>query len=87
MARQRKCEDWECPSKWSCAHAFCRSHAYWAMKQPGPELFKGDRRRHQDACAEYERDRPRPWLKDVFTSPVSGRPDIPDDYPGLQLVQ
>lgn len=53
------------------------------------ELFKGDRRRLQDACADYQRDIPRPWLKDAFT-PVrgsGGRPDIPDDYPGLKLVQ
>jgi len=87
--RRRYCEDWQCPSKWSCAQALCRSHAYWAMSERPLELFKGERRRYQDACADYERDIPRPWLKDAFT-PFRGdsaRPDIPDDCPGLKLVQ
>lgn len=87
--RQRLCEDWECPSKWSCRLALCRSHAYWAMSERPLDLFKGERRRHQDACTEYERDQQQPWLKDVFKArmPAGSRPEIPDGYPGLRTVQ
>lgn len=88
MSAPRLCEDWQCPAKWSCAKALCRSREYWAMSERPIELFKGDRRRHQDACAEYERDKPRAWLKDAFTARGEAmRPEIPEDYKGLKLVQ
>ena len=88
MTAPRKCEDWQCPSKWSCAHALCRSYEYWAMVDKPLNLFKGDRRRYQDACADYERDQPREWMKDAFRAHgAESAPTMPDGWEGLHIVR
>lgn len=55
------CEDWQCPSGWSCAKFYGRSQEYAALDLPGSPLFRGPRGQ-TDFCDLYERDAPKPWL-------------------------
>lgn len=77
------CDDWSCPSLWSCARAWGRSMQYWrfdpeADQAEGVSWYKGPRNKRYDACEDYERDQPREWLRDVFKPlrPME-RPAIP----------
>lgn len=86
------CDDWSCPSLWSCARSWGRSEPYWrfdpdADEQEGVTLYRGPRNPRYDACEDYERDQPRPWLQDAFKSLVPmERPIIPHGF-RLHLVQ
>ncbi|WP_153365964.1 hypothetical protein [Rhizobium sp. ICMP 5592] len=82
---KRLCEDWQCPIKWSCARALCRSEEYWSMSEAPLDLYKGDRNRW--GCPDYQQDIPRSWLKDAFSPFNTEAPEIPDDYEGLKLVR
>lgn len=55
------CDDWACPARASCRWAFGRSQVYSAM-QPA-ELRRRERDPGAEACAEYEQDEPKPWLR------------------------
>jgi hypothetical protein len=83
--RQRLCEDWQCPIKWSCARALARSREYWSMSEDPLDLYKAAR--SGEDCPEYERDIPRPWLKGVFSPFRSEPPEIPADYKGPKIVR
>lgn len=62
------CDDWACPSMWSCARFWGRSKAYWDfdIEAPHAPLVKGPRRVGVDSCDDYERDVPREWLAGAF---------------------
>lgn len=86
MSRRAFCDDWSCPSMWTCARAFGRSEIYWrfsideAVEDPA-DFYKGPRKPGFDACDDYEHDKPREWLKDVFTPQIPmARPDIPAGF-------
>jgi hypothetical protein len=81
------CTDWSCPSLWSCARAWGRSEQYWrfdpeADLAEGVSWYTGPRNKQRAACEDYERDKPREWLKDAFKpmGPAMQRPDIPADF-------
>lgn len=88
--RRPYCDDWTCPSLWSCARAYGRSRPYWrfnveADEREGITWYKGPRNPRRDACEDYERDVAREWLKDAFTPLGSSEP--PARTPGqLRLV-
>lgn len=87
MSRRRPyCEDWGCPPLWTCARAFGRSEAYWrfdpeADASEGLSLYPGQRKPGHEACADWERDKPRPWLAGAFEPQVPmQRPEIPEGF-------
>jgi hypothetical protein len=57
------CEDWACPAAVSCARHFGRSREYAGMRDRGYRLEKFAREPGVDSCDQYERDKPRPWLR------------------------
>lgn len=82
--RRPFCDDWSCPSLWSCARSWGRSEAYWRFDPEADQAesvswYKGPRPSRYDACEDYERDQPRAWLKDAFKpmGPPMDRPVIP----------
>lgn len=75
------CDDWSCPSMWTCARAWGRAEEYWTFDQEDfdagrVETRRFDRRPGVDSCDDYQRDVPRAWLKDVFTSQVPMEPPM-----------
>lgn len=86
------CDDWACPSLWTCARSWGRSEPYWrfdpeADEREGVATYRGPRDQRFDACDHYERDQPRPWLQGVFRSLLpTERPIIPAGF-RLHLVQ
>lgn len=66
-----KCDDWACPALVSCAHHFGRSLAYWAMTVEPQRFEKGDRKAGKEACADYERDKVRPWMVEAHRTPAT----------------
>lgn len=50
---------------WSCARAFVRSRDCWAMTFDAP-VFRADHAAGAEACDDYERDQPRPWMVEAF---------------------
>ncbi len=88
MAKRPICDDWGCPSMWTCARAWGRAEAYWRFDpdQDARErisLYAGLRKPGHEACADWERDKPRPWLAGAF-EPMNGvgmtRPVIPPNF-------
>lgn len=82
------CDDWACPSLWTCARAWGRAEAYWRFDPEADDrdrisLQKGPRKPGHDACSEWKRDVARPWLADAF-KPHNGvgmeRPVIPPNF-------
>lgn len=82
------CDDWACPSLWSCARSWGRSWPYWrfdieADSAEGVTLYKGPRNPQRASCEDYGRDTPRAWLKGAFDAGPMARPTIP---PGFRLL-
>lgn len=63
--RRLLCDDWRCPASISCRHHFGRSACYASMDERA-RYVKDDGRfargKGNDACIQYEFDRPKKWL-------------------------
>lgn len=69
------CDDWSCPSNWSCREFWGRSREYWAFNIEAPvSLRRGPRKKGYNACDDYERDEPREWMQDKFLAQIPMEP-------------
>lgn len=86
---KRFCDDFHCQLKWSCAKAFVRQEAYWAMEWDDTRgFFKGPRNRF--GCSEYEQDKPKEWLAKLLYPTTAGLAtpfEFPENYTGLKVVK
>jgi hypothetical protein len=65
------CDDWDCPARVSCKHAFVRQKEYAEMKDGGYRLSSVEAdgfydRRLRNDCDRYELDKPKPHLATWF---------------------
>lgn len=62
------CDDWCCPSRWTCLRFWGAAQEYWAFDVDAPvEIRRSWRNQHLTSCMDYRRaEAPRSWLAGAF---------------------